>query len=77
VPRARALSGQLGAEGTLAMIDILVRFGIFLVIITLMLVTIETVIPTQGTPVSKYGLEYLTRKNDLRPGPNPIQVRAP
>ncbi len=59
------------------MIDMLVRFGIFLVIITLMLVTIETVIPTQGTPVSKYGLEYLMRKNDLRPEPNPIRVRAP
>ena len=60
------------------MIDMLVRFGIFLVIITLMLVTIEKVIPTQGTPVSKYGLEYLTRKNDLRPEPNPIiRDRAP
>jgi hypothetical protein len=59
------------------MIDILVRFGIFLVVLTLMLVTIEAVIPTQGTPVSKYGLEYFTQKKDLRPAPNPIRIRAP
>ncbi len=61
----------------LAMIDILVRFGVFLVVLTVMLVAMDAMIPTQGPPVSKYSLEYLTRKNDLRPGPNPIQVRAP
>jgi hypothetical protein len=59
------------------MIDILVRFGIFLVVLTLMLVTIDAVIPSQGTPASKFGLEYLMRKNDLRPEPNPIRIRAP
>jgi hypothetical protein len=62
---------------TLAMIDILVRFGVFLVVLTLMLVTIDAMIPIQGPPVSKYGLEYLMRKNDLRPAPNPIKIRAP
>jgi hypothetical protein len=55
----------------------LIRVGVFLVILVMMLVTIEILVPVQGVPESRFSLEYLMRKNDLRPEPNPIQVRAP
>jgi hypothetical protein len=54
-----------------------VRLVVFAVTLSAMLMTIEFLVPVQGVPESRFTLEYLTRKQDLRQATNPIQVRAP
>jgi hypothetical protein len=46
--------------------DMLIRLGVFVVILAIMLGTIEVVVPVQGVPQSKYSLEYMLQKNELR-----------
>jgi hypothetical protein len=50
------------------MIDLLIRFGVFVVVLILMLMSIEWLVPIKGPPARKfdYTLEYLTQKTKLR-----------
>jgi hypothetical protein len=46
----------------------LIRFGAFVVVLVLMLVSIEWLVPVKGPPAPKfdYTLDYLTQKTKLR-----------